>query len=76
MPRKAKGKVLSLFPVRIDEDVKAALIGFKSKGINEGLREVLGLNAAAYTTEKIKANLRPKSVLRDRPRLLKPKEKK
>lgn len=42
MPRKAAGKPLALFPIRVDADVKAALLQFKSKGtINQGLRSVL-----------------------------------
>jgi hypothetical protein len=62
MGRTAKGKPLTLFPIRVDEDVRAALLAFKKTGtINEGLRSVL-LNGELITPEieqRIKANVTP-----------------
>jgi hypothetical protein len=43
MARPPAGKPLALFPIRVDEDVKAAILklGAKYKTLNEGLRSVL-----------------------------------
>lgn len=43
MSRTAVGKPTVLMPIRVDEDVRAALLGFKEShaSINAGLREVL-----------------------------------
>lgn len=40
MARKAKGKSLTLMPIRVDEDVRAAILKLKAEHetINEGLR--------------------------------------
>lgn len=42
MGRKAKGKPLTLMPIRVDEDVRAAILKLKDQHdtINEGLRTV------------------------------------
>lgn len=43
MARPPAGKPLTLFPIRVDEDVKAAILKLKDlhQTINEGLRKVL-----------------------------------
>ena len=55
MPRKPHGKPLKPFPVRIDEDVRAALkkLARQHPTTNEGLRELLDLQQRARAIEKI-----------------------
>jgi hypothetical protein len=65
MARKATGKPLTLFPIRVDEDVKAAILKLKElyDTINEGLRASL-LHGNLLTPEserRIAANVRPRN---------------
>lgn len=72
MPRIAAGKPLTLFPIRVDEDVKTALLGFKAKGtINQGLRVALLIDVDKYTPaieKRIAAQVKPRvsRILREK----------
>lgn len=87
MGRKPVGKPLVFFPVRVDEDVKAALLKLKigHKTINEGLRAVLldefaGSSPAVVEGATIAVGTRREglnpSAFKVRKPLLKPKERK
>lgn len=69
MARKAKGKPLTLFPVRVDEDVKAAMLKLKDEHetINEGLRASLLTNAIQKQITEVArtANWEPPMTLGD-----------
>lgn len=79
MARKAKGKPLTLRPIRLDDDVWAECkkLGKQHGTINEGLREMLltvsGPLVTSAEIERIQHNVTPRPF---KGALLKPKDRK